>query len=314
MLERPLTARSLPALLLVLSTLAFVPVADASWPGRNGSLVFVRVVPNEEGIGAVADGIWRRAPGLDAPRLRLTGDDSDREPTVSRNGRWVAFSREVGAPVGESSPGRAIFAMRIDGSGVFQVTDGRSEDTAPAFSRSGRRILFARAKAGGGPAGVYSIRADGSGLRRLTAGYSPAFSPRGNLVAFGRGGLFTMRPDGSRVRRLAPDLKRAVNDPDFSPSGGRIAFSAAEEGEGHLYTIRIDGRRVRQLTDSDRCDRCHSYTDPAYSPDGRALAATAANVYHSRLEVLRLTKPALKNLGAFGDLMEPVWQPLPRRR
>jgi hypothetical protein len=52
--------------------------------------------------------------------------------------------------------------------------------------------------------GIYVVRADGSGLHRIsTNGAQPSWSPDGSLIAFSRGGeLFTMAPDGSNVALL----------------------------------------------------------------------------------------------------------------
>ena len=75
--------------------------------------------------------------------------------------------------------------------GLFAVKDGHLNqltedptDTEPAFSPDGRTIAFVR----GGD--LFSVRADGSGLRQLTSGAeldsAPVVSPDGRLVVFER--------------------------------------------------------------------------------------------------------------------------------
>jgi TolB protein len=71
-----------------------------------------------------------------------------------------------------------IFTIKPDGSGVTQLTDaGNNED--PSFSPDGRYIAFTSNRQG--PTGIFVIRANGEGLKRLTPkGFraaSPGWSP-----------------------------------------------------------------------------------------------------------------------------------------
>jgi hypothetical protein len=73
---------------------------------------------------------------------------------------------------------------------------------------------------------IYIMNADGSGLRRLTYGFDPAFSPDGNQVAFARWdeprGLWVINADGSGERLLI-GANRA-RSPAWSPDGRAIVF------------------------------------------------------------------------------------------
>jgi Tol biopolymer transport system component len=67
-----------------------------------------------------------------------------------------------------------------------------------AWSPDGSQLAFHSAS------GIYVLRADGSGLRRITKdGVQPSWSPDGSRIAISRGSeLFTMAPDGSHVTQV----------------------------------------------------------------------------------------------------------------
>lgn len=73
---------------------------------------------------------------------------------------------------------------------------------------------------------IYLMKADGSGLRRLTQGFEPALSPDGNQVAFTRWdeprGLWVINVDGSGERLLS-GANRA-RSPTWTPDGRAIVF------------------------------------------------------------------------------------------
>ena len=139
-------------------------------------------------------------------------------------------------------------------------------------------------------------RIDGTGTRRLTRGdeTAPVWSPRGDLIAFvrphgrARGcglqqALYVVPAKGGRVRALLkPEfLCGAVLDPDWAPSGTRLAVSLiqslAEMGPDNRDTttdalakaqrginlVALDGSRRRVLPFG---------SDPTWSPDGHEIA------------------------------------------
>jgi hypothetical protein len=73
---------------------------------------------------------------------------------------------------------------------------------------------------------IFTMNADGSGLRRLTYGFDPAFSPDGSQIAFARWdeprGLWVINADGSGERLLI-GANRA-RSPTWSPDGRAIVF------------------------------------------------------------------------------------------
>jgi Tol biopolymer transport system component len=95
----------------------------------------------------------------------------------------------------------------------------------------------------------------------------PAWSPKGDRIAFtsdrdGDYEIYTIKPDGSRLRRLTRTPGNDAHNA-WSPDGEWIAFTSARGGfkdeavlhpynaqpYGDLYVMRADGTDVRQLTD-----------------------------------------------------------------
>lgn len=73
---------------------------------------------------------------------------------------------------------------------------------------------------------IYLMNADGSGLRRLTAGLEPVLSPDGSQVAFARWdeprGLWLINSDGSNERRVFGANR--VRSPSWTPDGQSVIF------------------------------------------------------------------------------------------
>ena len=119
---------------------------------------------------------------------------------------------------------------------------------------------------------LYVMNADGSDVaaHQLRPGRygSPAWSPRGDLIAFTKidGGLFhigVMRPDGSDERLLT----RSTLDeaPTWSPNGRVIVFSREDyrTDRSRLFSIDVTGYNEREVptpldaSDADWSNRCH---------------------------------------------------------
>jgi Tol biopolymer transport system component len=136
-----------------------------------------------------------------------------------------------------------------------QLTENPA-DSEPSFSADGHTIAFVR------EGDVFTIRADGSGEKRLTSGAEidsrPLVSPTGRFVLFQRQAaagaardLFTVSTNGGAAHAIAASAGDE-HEASFSPDGRTIAFvrtSASGGGSNDdIYTVRPSGAKQRRLT------------------------------------------------------------------
>jgi Tol biopolymer transport system component len=160
-----------------------------------------------------------------------------------------------------------LFAVVVTAAGaagpVTEVVDGR--------------LVFASARGCASGLDLFTMRPNGTGVRRLTStcfAGKPAWSSDGRAIAYvsaqdGGSSIYTMRFDGSNPQRVtAQDVN--ASDPAWSPDSSRIAFtSRPPDGSVAVDVIDADGGNLRVL----RTDGYASH--PSWSLDGTRIAFQA---------------------------------------
>lgn len=302
--------------------------AQAAFPGKVGPLVYPRINVDESGdVG----GLVLHGPRQRQKPHRLTASSGDDTPSFSANGRFVVFSgnnETVATPVG-----RHIYLVKVDGSGLRQLTSGAGLDENPSFSPNGQQVVFDR-HLGAGKTHIFAVNIDGSGLRQLTDGSfndsEPVYMPSGKRIVFvsdrdhdvrtDRSDIFAMAPNGADPRVLI-DGPRNEDEPDTAPDGRSIAFVSNRAAGINIFVARADGRHVHRLTHNKRdCFSGNCNLSPAWAPDGRHIAFLAVGRFSSDLEVMRADGSGEKEFSdgnteeeGFGTRVgPPSWGPVAR--
>jgi dipeptidyl aminopeptidase/acylaminoacyl peptidase len=267
-MRRPLysTVAALTLAVMLLAPLGARP-AKAAFPGTNGVIAYEK-----------AGDIWlTNSDGVDSFSVNLTNSPaSDREPSVSPDGRKVAFDSDLGSG---SDP--EIFILDLYTGARRQLTSNATFDGDPAWSPDGRTLAYVAPTdvPGRSDWDLWIRNTDGTGTRTnftstsTASDLSPSWSPDGNEIAFHAFdiGDILIRGFGGATRTIGTDASPLSNykDPSWSPDGSRIAYQlSAGSGNPEIWTMRAsDGGDRRQLTNNAVFEEY-----PAYSPDGTAIS------------------------------------------
>jgi Tol biopolymer transport system component len=309
------------ALVLAVATLvasgAAADSASAAFPGFNGRIAFVRP----------GDGIFSVQPNGKA-RLRISPEGTaaagcDSDPSFAPSGLALAFQT-----CDANRHTTAIGTMGVTGLDRHLIQGDALQ--APAFSRSGARLVFSA----GGSASTHLVvaNADGTHRRRLsTVGYAPSWSVKRRIaftVPLNRrdwcnstqlDDVYVLGSSMKRSRRItrtygsyapdwSPDAKRIAYTRDFTVGSGEskhvhrtpmdckpVVRKAARYGP-EIVVARADGKHAKRLTRKGG-------SDPAWSPDGKLIA-------FERGGWIWTMKPNGKSQHRITKGTQPTWQPL----
>jgi Tol biopolymer transport system component len=290
---------SLAAAVVVGSLVASAGLATT--PGANGLIAYAKEVsPDHFQVFTIrADGSGEK---------QITHAVSALNPDWSPDGRTLVLELDFAQRA-------AIAVTHADGTGTRILTPTGFQGQ-PSFSPDGTSIVYERDLAEGNN-GVWIMRSDGSGKRRVTRSpfgccdTDPNFSPDGKVITFVRikkdhelQALFAVRPDGSGLRQLTPYGWEVAIKHDWSPDGKSIVLTpnadfVRPKESANLVVIRPNGSVARRLTHFAG-GRKNAFAG-SFSPDGKRIVFRLEEGDSYSLAVLdrdgthlrRLTKPGV---------------------
>ncbi len=201
-----------------------------------------------------------------APTWLTRGGSTDRQPTVSANGEWVAFSSN-------RSGNLDLWSVSLKTHEVRRLTDDAGDDWDPAFSPDGSKLLWSSNRSGHFE--IWMAEADGNAAKRISTYETDAENPHitadGTWIYHASGnpgspGLWRLHPDGKGPERVVAGF---TSVPVLNPDGHFAAYN--REGE-------ISGLRFVSLPDGKELDLPFiNGLRPAWSPDGRMIAYILAD-------------------------------------
>jgi hypothetical protein len=289
---------------------AMAPAADATYPGRNGRIAYTvvqgaspptafsteTVLPNGRGrrtLGEFGSLSWA-ASGRLLLGTTLTWTDG------------VAARRSVLA----DDQGQVLHTIPVplgpDGVPVFSPT---------ALSPDGRTVagvsftVRPHAQPEQVVDWIWTIRTDGSQLRRVARGARPRWTANGRRIVFQResrfgdyNGIASMRSDG-RFKRLligGPDARFL----DLAPDGRRLLWHGHRRGAG-LFTSDLRGGHPHLIS------RRNTQGAATWSPDGTKILFAVDDLDLRGTFIARATGGSRQRL-LRRPRFELAWQPLPR--
>ena len=208
--------------------------SDVTFSQDGRKVVFLRFLTDDAGLDASAVVTMDLLTGRISV-LNATSPDGGANPAWAPDGRRIVFARygekDSGGPVPPTND--ALFVIDADGGNLHQLTPATLAALSPRWSPDGERIVFVSEDRQREHQDVYTIRADGSDVRRLTddgGSRSPTWTADGRILFTRSGasaGFWTMDADGANAAMVmsaaaigvAPE-SAGFSTPAWQPLGG----------------------------------------------------------------------------------------------
>ncbi len=163
---------------------------DAAWSPDGSTIAYSQwqAVPGQAGVFDIGVALMNRDGTNRRPLLAASGKRDVLTQSWSPDGRRIVFELATSHPSGRASGSRQgdIAVINADGTGLRRLTRTSALESEPVWSPDGRQIAFAsdrHVKRGadldrnGSAFEIYTMRADGTHIRRITRNKVPDIHP-----------------------------------------------------------------------------------------------------------------------------------------
>jgi TolB protein len=188
-------------------------------------------------------------------------------------------------PADRVEGGAQIAIINPDGTGFEELTSGSGNNAFPSFSPDGGRFVYRAFEKDSYGLRIMNLETKAVTVLTRDYDNFPLWSPRGDLIMFARlvdeaYEIYTIKPDGTGLKRLTYTHGNEAHMA-WSPDGESIVFASSRMGfkdegvytdapqpYGELFVMRYDGTHIEQITDNQWEDGT-----PAWQPTGTRQVA-----------------------------------------
>lgn len=190
------------------------------------------------------------------PRLFSVSSDRPRWPTLSANGRWLAFVQSRS----EANIWQMALSAHKAAGRAQPFLSSASTDDSPAYSPDGKKIVFVSDRTGSPQ--LWLANSDGREERRLTdfagsAVGTPRWAPDNRRIVFdaslkGPPAIWLIDQDGSNLHRLDSSTAREYL-PNWSLDGQWVYYSSSHDGSDQLWKQSPESGEAHLITAEGGC-------------------------------------------------------------
>lgn len=173
---------------------------------------------------------------------------------AAANGNTLAFAYTADP----NNPSYDIYIGKsVLNTSATQITSqGFSYVYSIQFTPDGTQLIFVATDTSGN-SGLYAVKSDGTGLRKIDSADDAYLAQDGKSIAYTRfdansgfGQIYTINIDGTGIRSVTNDAFDHFA-PQFSKDSSRLTWTASPDGNTYnVYVAKTDGTQLTQVTSS----------------------------------------------------------------